>query len=159
LGPIQNNENSSSDKEVIVMSIRTLRGDIDGGARKSIFQFEGLDVKSLSRAWKVKDVFICQSQSNPVTTGANGCILHTDDQTKTRFQLIDNQVIGAAGWSAAAGRFIVLDPNHIIVEHLFLTNLDSQVLNYLVILEEIKINKTGNIIYRLKERAQTTIEE
>lgn len=134
--------------------IKSLRGNLDAGRSppvpESIFHYDGTD---LTRGWKIKEIYATQegdeSASNP------GVIFHTDPVAKRNFDLSDNQIIG---WAGSSFQPQVLDPNHIIVGDLYATNLSSEINSYLVVLEEITIEKAMNVIYRLKERAQSTLD-
>jgi len=127
----------------------TLRGNMDAAGLKKIFNFEGND---LTRAWRVVDGI--STGAIDATATSKGFILHTDDEQKIITNMMsDNQVIGWIGSSPFVNQ---IDPNHIVVNNLFLSALAA--LNYLIILEEVKIDANQNIIYQIKERAQTNIK-
>lgn len=138
--------------------IHTLRGYIPAsGTVTLIFDYEGND---LTRAWKIIE-FNCTDALRP-TEANEGYILHTDDVVKIWGPpalapgMSDNQIIGWCAGPTITG-VTQIDPNHIIVNSLFLSSLDTHI-SYLVILEEIKIDANQNIIYQLKERAQAALK-
>ena len=71
----------------------------------------------------------------------------------------DNQVIGWIGNTVSAGEpsVGVIDPNHVIVSSLYCTALEGPC-TYLITLEQIKIDPIKNVVYQLKERAQSSVE-
>jgi hypothetical protein len=151
---IPNHEDGACNQEANVMArVRTLRGQITGNAIKTALNYEGTD---LTKGWKILSITVCDSIS-PVSGTSDGVVMHTDDVQKTRFSLTDNQTIGFAG-RGAGNEFEVVDPNHIIVNDLYLSNLDSSAATYMIELTEVKIDPTFNIIYQLKERAQGALE-
>ena len=132
------------------MTIRSLRGYIQGGSLKEAFIYQAND---LTRGWKVLSIEICDTIA-PVGAQADGVVLHTDNRRHTNFNFWDSRVIGFSGRTAGGQDVNILDPNHIITTGLYMSNLDSNPANYLIVLEEVKVGSTENIIYQLKERAQ-----
>lgn len=129
----------------------TLRGQIGQNEYRAILDYEGID---LTRGWKILS-------GNTLTMGVGtetpngGAVLHTDDVKKTFIDFDDNQQIGWIG-GAPGGVDNVIDPNHVIVNTLFISGLER--VTYLIVLEEVVIEPIQNIIYQLKERAQAPIE-
>jgi len=133
------------------MTIRTLRGYVLGNTLKEAFIYQAND---LSRGWKVMSVQVCDTTA-PVSGTTDGIVLHTDNRAHTSFNFWDSRVIGiAARTSGADNGLEMIDPNHIVTTGLYLSNLDSNPATYLIILQEVKVSSTENIIYQLKERAQ-----
>jgi len=149
--PGQDHEDGARHQEANVMGrILTLRGQIGQGEYQSILDYEGID---LTRGWKV-------ISGNTLTIGTasdvnGGAVLHTDDVRKTFINFEDNQQIGWIGGPPGSVDNVI-DPNHVIVNTLFISGLAR--VTYLVILEEVVIEPIQNIIYQLKERAQAPIE-
>jgi len=129
----------------------TLRGDVTAGALIRLLDYEGVD---LTRGWKVISGNTL-TQSDPKTTNG-GLILHTDEEAKTSMDFNDNQIIGWVGGPPYSSSYDVIDPNHVIVNSLYATGLDR--VTYLIVLEEVTIEPIQNIIYQLKERAQSSLE-
>jgi len=128
----------------------TLRGEVQAGAHGILLDYEGVD---LTRGWKVISGSALTGNS-PHTSNA-GLVLHTDDQLKTTINFEDNQVIGWVGGPPEAFDNVI-DPNHVIVNTLWASGLAR--VTYLIVLEEVTIDATQNVIYQLKERAQASIE-
>jgi len=128
----------------------TLRGNIVANTIVSLLDYEGVD---LTRGWKVISGNALD-QGNPSGT-VRGIILHTDDQIKTTMDFNDNQVVGWIGGPPTAVDF-VMDPNHVIVNSLYATGMAD--CTYLVVLEEVRVEPIQNVIYQLKERAQSSLE-
>ena len=133
--------------------IRALRGEVVGGTKELAFQYQAND---LSRGWRVISLVVCDSVA-PVSAQADGIVLHTQDVRQTTFDFDDNRVIGFAGRTVSGKAIEIMDPNHIIVSNLWMSNLDSLPTTYLLLLEELKVTDAENVIYQLKERAQGSI--
>lgn len=133
-----------------ILSLRgTSVGTTAGGLNsEKVFTYEGTD---LSRAWKIKSIDVID-YNDPIGSEAEGIIVQTMERYQTRFDLGNNQVIGFVG--SYASEKSVLDPNHVIVENLWISNIDTMPANYLIILEELSITPTENIIHRIKNRGQ-----
>ena len=137
----------------------TLRGFVASLADSpvSVFDYQGND---LTRGWKIID-FNCTDAVDP-TSANKGYILHTDNIAKIWGPpsltpgMSDNQIIGWCAGPTVTG-VTQIDPNHVIVNSLYLSPLDTNI-SYLIILEEIKIDDMANVIYQLKERAQSSLE-
>ena len=133
--------------------LMTLRGlskgyTAHGLNAEEVFTYEGTD---LSLGWKVISAE-CVDFIAPIVGQTDGLILHMTDTYKSKFNLKDNSIIGMV--ASYVGEKQIIDPNHIIVESLYISNLDANPTSYLIILEEVKIDATHNIIYRIKERSQ-----
>ena len=128
----------------------TLRGVITSGDLVTLLDYEGVD---LTVGWKVisgETLLV----SNP-TTNCKGMILHTDDVAKSFVNFSDNQVIGWIG-GPPVGDLFIIDPNHVIVNTLYASALDT--CTYVIVIEQIKIDPIQNVVYQLKERAQAALE-
>lgn len=130
--------------------ILTLTGKVIAGNNDRIMFFDSIPV---SKAWKVISF---QGNSTSVAGFNTHAILHSDgNYHPLGFDPEDNRSIGCVVTSKENNQANLVDKNHVIVSDLFITNaLTGGVFNYLVILEEMNITPTENIIYRIKERAQ-----
>lgn len=128
----------------------TLRGTVEDGAHALLLDYEGVD---LTRGWKV--ISGSALTGNAPNVSSKGLVLHTDDQLKTTINFNDNQIIGWVG-GPPDGFDNVIDPNHVIVNTLWASGLAR--VTYLIVLEEVTIDATQNVLYQLKERAQAAIE-
>lgn len=127
--------------------ILSLRGEVVQNELKTIFDYEGTD---LTRGWKVLSAKVIEL-SSPARE-CLGIVLHTNEA----FQLpimSQNQVIGFAARGSGGAPVLLLDPNHVIVSSLYLSGL-SAIASYIIVLEEVKMDSSRNVIYQLKERAQ-----
>jgi hypothetical protein len=130
--------------------ILTLRGVCKPGTTERIMLF---DSNVTSTGWKILD-FNLMNQTNGqyITLG----LLSTIEKTYTFADWDPNQVVGVCKHSATGQKNMLLDYNHVVVGSLYLNNIDSSNhAAYLVVLEEIKIDDIKNIMYQLKESAQT----
>jgi len=132
--------------------IRSLRGMIGANKQQLAFQYQAND---LTRGWRIISFQVCDSTS--ILNQANGIVLHTQDEQQTTFDFDDNRVIGMAGRTKEGNAVQILDPNHIIVSNLWLSNLDGSQSTYLLLLEEFVVTPAENVVYQLKERAQGAI--
>ena len=130
--------------------ILTLRGVITEGEYDQIMMFDSSITK---KGWKVLSF---QVQNQNKTKWDMIGVLHTSDR---RYDFLDwdpNQVIAVSDISTIGVVNTLLDVNHVVVNNLYCSNGSSgQAMNYLVILEEIDVSSEENIIYQLKERAQS----
>ena len=129
----------------------TLRGTIEDGDLSLLLDYEGVD---LTKGWKVISGSTLTGNAPNISNA--GIILHTDDQLKTVVNFDDNQIIGWAGGPPYSSTYDVIDPNHVIVNTLWASGLAR--VTYLIVLEEVTIDATQNVIYQLKERAQSALE-
>jgi len=128
----------------------TLRGVINSGDLVTLLDYEGVD---LTVGWKVIEGQVLLI-TNP-TSNCKGIILHTDDSLKQAPQFSDNQIIGWIG-GPPVGDLFVVDPNHVIVNTLYASALET--CTYIINIEQVKIDPIQNVVYQLKERAQAAIE-
>ena len=127
----------------------TLRGFLASGGRGVLLDYEGIN---LTVGWKV----ISASSvgiSDPSALN-KGMILHTDAEKKTALTFADNQVIGWCG--TTYGKSEIIDPNHVIVNTLYASSLST--ITYVIVIEQVTIDPLENVIYQLKERAQSSLE-
>lgn len=141
------------------MAVRILKGTIPanasgGGSDTAInlFTYQG---KDLTRAWRVTHIEVSDFAA-PATSTSDGIVLHTSNVYQSRFNISDNQVIGV-GWydGAGAGMQSMLKPDHTIITTLFASNTDTAAGNYLIYMEEVGVSEAENILYQMKERAQS----
>jgi len=141
------------------MALRILKGVLPpnaagGGANDPInlFTYQG---KDLTRAWRVSHMEVTNYASPSIST-STGVVLHTHEVYQARFQITDNQVI-ALGWydGDGAGMQTMMKPDHTIITELWASNTDSQDANYIIYLEEVGVSPSENILYQMKERAQS----
>ena len=130
----------------------TLRGVIPRSERERVFFF---DSNIQNRGWKIKEF---QILPNDIGAGyAVMGVLHTTDITLTFPDWDANTTIGINLKSQYAEYKPMLDIDHVLVGNLYLTNLTvNQAISYLIVLEELDITPTQNIMYQLKEVAQNS---
>jgi hypothetical protein len=129
----------------------TLRGVVSTGiARERVFFF---DSNVTSTGWKILGFQILPNDiSQGYTTAA---VLHTGKQNITFADWDPNTTVGLNITSKENNNQTMIDFNHVVVGDLYLTNLTlNQPVSYLIVLEEIKITPSENIIYRIKEQSQ-----
>jgi len=128
----------------------TLRGVVSQTRRERIFRF---DSNVMLKGWKIIDFRISQ---NDLAIGYTvSAVLHTHDENVTTSDWDRNTVVGLADISKENNFNSLLDYDHVLVRDLFLTNLTSnQPVNYLLLIEEIEITPSENIVYQIKEMAQ-----
>ena len=129
--------------------ILTLRGVLSRNQKERIMMF---DSSVTNTGWKVLDFEMMNLTNGQYLTLG---ILSTIDETFTFPDWDKNQVIGIVKHSATQEKNMLLDYNHVIVNSLYLHNVDSSNdAAYLVVLEEMSIDAKTNILYQLKESAQ-----
>jgi len=123
--------------------------DMTGGlVADEVMSYHGTDT---TKGWKVISA-TCLDFTSPMSGSADGLIIHTDSAYQSKFDLGDSRVIGFTG--SYVNTKTIIDPNHVIVGSLYISQTDRFPTAYLIVLEEIKIDSTHNIIYRIKEKAQ-----
>lgn len=131
--------------------ILTLRGVLSSQEFDRIMMFDSSVNKT---GWKILD-FKMMNQTNGqyLTLG----ILTTNPDFNNAFPDWDpNQTIGIFKSSPENNYDLLLDYNHVIVNSLYLLNADNaNAACYMVVLEEIPVTADENIIYQLKEIAQS----
>ena len=141
------------------MALRILKGIIDpnaaGGGSDTpvnLFTYQG---KDLTRAWRVSHMEVTNYSAPSVST-STGIILHTHEVYQPRFNITDNQVISIGFYDGdGAGMQTMMKPDHTIITQLFGSNTDTQAANYIIYLEEVGVTPSENILYQMKERAQS----
>jgi len=130
-------------------------GTIDAGisTAQQIFSYEGTD---LTKGWRIVQMSCCDFLA-PLIGAADGIILQTTELYQQRFDLGNSAILGIVVSNASAKSQDILDPNHVIVDSLWVSNLDEYGTSYLIIMEEVKLTPTENIIHRLKSRGQNII--
>jgi len=133
-------------------NVYTLRGRVDPGSQKRLI----IDDGRFNHAMKVESFVVWPA--NPSTTQDPKCVLSLSDNTVSSADASDTNQIG---WSKAAdvvnvySSYSVLDPNHLVVRDLYITNLDvDDKANYLVILKPMEISDDRAIMALIKERSQ-----
>lgn len=133
-------------------SIYSLRGRVDSGSQKRLI----IDDGRFNHAMKVESFVVWPANPNAVEDPK--CVLSLSDNTVSSADASDTNQIG---WSKAADAttiysgYSILDPNHLVVRDLYITNLDAQdEANYLVILKPMEISDDRAIMALIKERSQ-----
>jgi len=132
--------------------IHTLRGQVDPGTQKRLI----IDDGRFNHAMKIESFIVWPS--NPNAAEDPKCVLSLSDKAVTSVDASDTNQIG---WSKAADAtanysgYSIIDPNHLVVRDLYITNLDANdVSNYLVILRPETISDDRAIMALIKERGQ-----
>jgi len=133
-------------------NVHTLRGRVDPSSQKRLI----IDDGRFNHAMKVESFVVWPA--NPNSSEDPKCVLSLSDNAVTSADASDTNQIG---WSKAADAitiysgYSILDPNHLVVRDLYITNLDTQDdANYLVILSPMVISDDRAIMALIKERSQ-----
>ncbi len=130
----------------------TLRGQLTlpmtEPQRKALFN------GSFTKNFKVKDVQIFPSG---VVNNDTLLILHFDDELKVAMDASDNGQFGWAATDALAQDWSYVDPDHIIVQDLFITALAAAPgnVNYVIKLEQVKTSMPEAILDEVKNQLQS----
>jgi len=133
----------------------TLRGVVPEQRRERIFFF---DSNIQNRGWKIKDV---RCMNTTIGRADVDAVLHTSDRTITSLDWDRNTVVACMKYlTGTATNQSLIDYGHVIVGNLYLSNLDSSYdVAYLILLEEVDISSSENIMYQLKENAQNSAND
>ena len=133
-------------------NVHTLRGRVDPNSQKRLI----IDDGRFNHAMKVESFVVWPA--NPNAQEDPKCVLSLSDNAVTQADASDTNQIG---WSKAADAttiysgYSILDPNHLVVRDLYITNLDANdEANYLVILSPMEISDDRAIMALIKERSQ-----
>lgn len=140
------------------MSRRTLRGQLEEGTNKRLIVDDG----RLNNGYKVmRFVIACDPTSSAVDAYAT---LSLDIDSAKAWNWGDNRQIGwastnAPGTGAVDAPFSVVDPDHVVIQDLFIQGQvssagGSSLLNYLIELEPVSLTDDQAIITLIKERSQ-----
>jgi len=128
----------------------TLRGVVPEGRRERIFFF---DSNIQNKGWKIKDI---RCMNTTVGRADVDTVIHTTDINIGLLDWDRNTVVACMKYlTGTATNQSLIDYGHVIVGNLYLSNLDSTYdVGYLILLEEVDITPSANIMYQLKEVAQ-----
>lgn len=140
------------------MRRRTLRGQFTEGDVKRLIVDDGM----LTRGYRVTKFVI---SGDPSSLGNDAyATLGLDYDTPLVWNWGDNRQIGWASTNVAQtaslnDEFSVLDPNHVVLQDLYIQGQvsgtgGSSVINYLIILEPMTLSDDEAIITLIKERSQ-----
>ncbi len=134
------------------MKLRTLRGRVAAITVKRLIVDDG----RLNHGMKVKEFHVWA----PSVAGSTDveCALGLDYDMAGDQDASDNRQIGwAAQTTSATSRvmqFSILDPDHIVINDLYINNFSDDEANYLVILEPVVLSDDEAILTLIKERSQ-----
>jgi hypothetical protein len=137
------------------MRILTLRGVCSANSVEKIMSF---DSAAVGYGWKVLDFRIMTNDATAVAAGKYqaGAAIGSSSEQFTFNDWDESQMIGLVNVSDENNVNTLLDYNHVIVQNLYLSNLSpTAAVNYIVVLEPMNITPQENIMFMLKERAQT----
>jgi len=140
------------------MNRRTLRGQVVEGTNKRLI----LDDGRLNHGYKVVS-FVVACGPDSSAFDAYGTLSLDYDTSKT-WNWGDNRQIGWASTNivstaGANAPFSVIDPDHIVIQDLWIqgqvsTGSGTDVVNYLIELEPVTLTNDQSIITLIKERSQ-----
>jgi len=132
--------------------LHTLRGRVGPSSQKRLIVDDG----RFNHAMKVESFVVWPA--NPNAMEDPKCVLSLSDNTVSSADASDTNQIG---WSKSADAitiysgYSILDPNHLVVRDLYITNLDpNDDANYMVILSPMVISDDRAIMALIKERSQ-----
>ena len=132
------------------MKTHTLRGRVDANTKKRLI----LDDGRFNHAMVVKEFYVFPK--NEIEDPR--CVLAlAEDNIGTEFDASNSNQIawGAVAQSSSNADWLgLIDPDHVVVRDLFISNLTSLDANYLVILESKTISDDEAILQLIKEEQQ-----
>lgn len=135
------------------MRIRTLRGTIEAGTIKQLIQADG----NLNIGFKVIKFYVWPQTSQNASQWH--CVLGLDGDVPPTMDAGDNRQIGWIGEGTQLYMFEgngILDPNHLVMEDLYLSNTSAPTitLNYLVFIQPMKVSDDEAVMSLIKSRSQ-----
>ena len=132
------------------MKVHTLRGRVEANTKKRLI----LDDGRFNHAMVVKEFYIWAKDE----VQDPRCVLAlSEDNIGNEMDASNSNQIGwsyIAQASTTTSAFNLIDPDHVIVRDLYISNLDSVDANYLVILESKNITDDEAILQLIKEGQQ-----
>lgn len=129
---------------------RTLRGRLDAGETRRLL----IDDGDFQHGFIVEDISISpQSPLGEATSNDASAILHINSDTPVDFDWSGPQQIGWAVYNTNASTpTSIIDPDHIIVRELYITNLNAtKKLNYLVRIRDRTMTPAHGVLQMVKE--------
>ena len=132
--------------------ILTLRGVVSKTRRERIFFF---DSNVANKGWRVKQMYGMNMTVGRLEVDAG---VHTDDRTIGLLDWDRNTTIACLKYGVNTGvNQSLIDLDHVVVGSMYITNLDDTYdMAYLIVLEEEDITPSENVIYQIKEMAQSS---
>ena len=132
--------------------ILTLRGVVSKTRRERIFFF---DSNVANKGWRVKQMYGMNMTVGRLEVDA---VVHTDDRTIGLLDWDRNTTIACLKYGVYTGvNQSLIDLDHVVVGSMYITNLDDTYdMAYLIVLEEEDITPSENVIYQIKEMAQSS---
>ena len=143
------------------MNRRTLRGRVDNNdeTRRLI-----VDDGRVNHGFKIVEFYIISNNPSTSAADAFGSLATEEAAAVSRWNLSDNRQIGwagqnVAGSAAPAYQFNLIDPDHIVINDLFVcgsggSGATAQGYQYLVVLEPVELTDNQAVIQLIKESAQ-----
>jgi len=134
------------------MKMRTLRGRVAAGETKRLIVDDG----RLNHGMKVKEFHVWAISKS--SSDDPECSLGLDYDMSPNWDASDNRQIAWAGMTTTQTTrlmdFSLIDPDHIVIQDLWIQNFSSDPANYLVILEPVELTDDQAILSLIKERSQ-----
>ena len=134
------------------MRVLTLRGRLANGEKKDLI----IDDGRLNHGMKIKEFHVWGLDND---SGCEMTLCLNTENVGAAFDASNGNQIAWAAQAGAAGvpaqyNFSLIDPNHVVVQDLVLTNFGSTTGNYLVIMEQVSLSDDQAILALIKERQQ-----
>lgn len=129
---------------------KTLRGQLEGRELRRLL----IDDGDFQHGFIVEEFHI--SPVNPLdeaNSTATAAILHIDNQRRPQFDWSRPQQIGWAVFNTnPTNLFSLIDPDHIVVRELYITNVNVvQPLNYMIIIRDRSMTPAQGVLQMVKE--------
>jgi hypothetical protein len=132
--------------------MRTLRGRVAAGETKRLIVDDG----RLNHGMKVKEFHVWAISK--ASSDDPECSLGLDYDMSPNWDASDNRQIAWAGMTTTVTTrlmdFSLIDPDHIVIQDLWIQNFGSDPANYLVLLEPVELTDDQAILSLIKERSQ-----
>jgi hypothetical protein len=137
------------------MRTMTLRGVVSAASVEQVMMF---DSNAVDYGWKIVDFRIMSNNTGTLTDFTAGAAIGSTPEQFTFNDWDESTMIGLVNISEGGNATMILDYDHIIVSGVWLSNLSpTKPVNYMIVLEEMKVTPQENIMYQLKERAQSSL--
>lgn len=125
----------------------TLRGTIPGNETKMV-----LDDDLPGQGWIIEEFHVFPNDMD--LRGDVSGVLMTQDSGSSQFAGFGNNYRIAWATVQNSNHHVVIDPNHIITNELYVRNMDANSLGYMIVMCKRQLTADESIIAMIKERSQ-----
>ena len=138
------------------MAIHTLRGTIDSGEVRRLIIDDGM----LTNAHRITRFDIFPEDMTSGSADVSGMLVREAGAARQEWLAEDNRQLGWSSTTMSTANSLnnftsIIDPEHIVVRELYVTGYSNGGrINYLVVIEPVKLSEDQAVLQLIKERSQ-----